>query len=97
MSDLANDTVILKFDNSVLEQTSSSSLHSNFFLNLYIVYEINNWPRNPTNNFSLKNCLFGTVKLVRNAIKDIFIYNVWGIAFDGEGSWRFGKTLLEML
>ena len=31
MSDLANDTVILKFDNSVLEQTSSSSLHSNFF------------------------------------------------------------------
>ena len=76
MSDLANDRVILKFDNSVLEQTSSSSLHSNFFKNLYIVYEINNWPRNPTNNFSLKNCLFGTVKLVRNAIKSIFIYNV---------------------
>ena len=64
---------------------------------MYIVYEINNWPPNPTNNFSLKNCLFGTVKLVRNAIKGIFIYNVWGIAFDGEGSWRFGKTLLEML
>ena len=24
--------------------------------------ELNHWPRNPTNNFPLKNCLFGTVK-----------------------------------
>ena len=25
--------------------------------------------RNPTNNFPLKSCLFGTVNLVRNTIK----------------------------
>ena len=36
--------------------------------------ELNHWPRNPANNFSLKNCFFGTVKLVRNAIKSKFIY-----------------------
>ena len=35
--------------------------------------------------FSLKNCLFGTVKLVRNTIKSKFIFNGNGIAFDGEG------------
>ena len=33
---------------------------------------------NPTNNFELKTCLFGT-----------FTYNGWGIAFDGKGYWSF--------
>ena len=65
----------LKFSNSVLERKSSSSLYRNFILISYIVYELNNWPHNLTNNFPLKNCLFGTVKLVRNAIKNEFIYN----------------------
>ena len=40
----------------------------------------------------LKNCLFGTVKLVRNTIKSKFTYNSWGKVFDGEGSWSFGKS-----
>ena len=40
--------------------------------NLYIVCESNNWPRNLTNNFPQTNCLFGTVKLVRIAIKSKF-------------------------
>ena len=39
MSNLANGWVILKLNNSVLVQKSSSSLYSNFILNLYIVYE----------------------------------------------------------
>ena len=42
------------------------------FLNLYIVYELNNRSRNPSNNFNLKNCSFGTAKLTRNAIKTKF-------------------------
>ena len=65
----------------------TASLYS--ILNLYIVSESNNWPSNLTNNFPLKNCLFGTVKLVRNTIKSKFIYNVRGTAFDGAGLWRF--------
>ena len=44
-------------------------------LNLYIVYELNKSPRNPTNNCPLKVCLLGTVKLVRNEIKSKLIYN----------------------
>ena len=51
-----------------------------------MVYELNTWSRNPVNNFTLKNSLFGTVKLVRNAIKSKFTYNGRGIAFDGESS-----------
>ena len=41
--------------------------------------------------FLQKKCLFGTVKLVRNAIKSKLIYNGRGIAFDVEGSWSFGN------
>ena len=60
------------------------------------MYELNTWPRNPTNNFTLKNCLFGIVKLVRNTMKSKFTYNERGIAFDGEGSWSFGNYFVEV-
>ena len=63
MSNLGNGRIILKFNNSVLVQQNYSSLYSNFILNLHIVPEINNWLRNPSNDFIIKNCLFGTVKL----------------------------------
>ena len=91
MSNLANSRVNVKFNNSVLEQNSSFSLYGNFILNLYIVYEWNKWLCRPTNSFPLKNCLFVTIKLVRNAIKSKFTYNGRGIAFDGEDSWSFGN------
>ena len=52
MSNLANSKVILKCYNSALEQKSSSSLYSNFILNLHIVYKLKNWPPNLTNNFT---------------------------------------------
>ena len=75
MSNLANGRINLKFKTSVLKLKMFSSLYSDFNLNIYIVYELSNWPHNPTNNFKLKNYLFGTVKLVRNAIKSKFMYN----------------------
>ena len=89
MSNLTNCKVILKFSNFVLVQKRFPSLYSNFILNLYIFYELNAWPRNPTNNFTSKNCLFGTVKLARNAGKSKCTYNGWGIAFNGKGFWSF--------
>ena len=51
MSDSGNGRVILKFNHSVLVQKSSSSLYSIFILDLYIVYELNDWPHNPSNSF----------------------------------------------
>ena len=45
----------------------------------------------PSNTFTLKMYLFGTVELVRNAIRSKLIYNGQGIAFDGEGLWSFGN------
>ena len=89
MSNLANGRVILKFNIPVLVQSIFSSLYSNFIINLYIVCELINGPRNPTNNFTLKNGLFGTVNLTKNADKNKFSYNGQGIAFDGKGYWSF--------
>ena len=42
MSTLANGRVTLKSNNFVLVKKDSSSLYSNFILNLYIAYESNN-------------------------------------------------------
>ena len=85
MPNLASGRVNLIFNRSVLVQKSSSSFYSNFTLNLYIVYKLNNFPVNSNNNFSLIN-LFGTVRLVRNVIKCKFSYNRLIIAL-----WSFGK------
>ena len=85
MPNLANGRVNLIFNRSVLVQKSSSSFYSNFTLNLYIVYKLNNFPVNNNNNFSLIN-LLGTVRLVRNVIKCKFSYNRLIIAL-----WSFGK------
>ena len=31
-------------------------------VNVYIVYDLDPWPRNPTKNFKFKNCLSGPTK-----------------------------------
>ena len=75
MSNLANGRVRIKLSNSVLIQKTSFSFYSNFILSLYMVYELNNSQDNPSNNSALKNCLLGSIKLTRNAIKTKLVYN----------------------
>ena len=65
-------------------QKRFSLQYSNFTLNLYIIKKFDNWPRNPTNNFTLNNCLFATVKLTRKSDKSKFTYNGQGNKFDGK-------------
>ena len=67
-------------------------MYKNFILKLYIVYQLNTWPRYPTSNFTLKNCLFGSVRLTRNVDKSRLTYNGQGIAFDGNGLWSFDNV-----
>ena len=83
MVNLENNRIILKLSNSVLVQQNYSSLHSNFILHLYIASVLNNWPCNPRNDFAIKDCLLGIVKLTTNAIKSKFIFNGPGITFNG--------------
>ena len=34
-------------------------------VNVYIAYDLDVWPRNPTNNFEFINCLFGATNIVK--------------------------------
>ena len=89
MSNLGNGKGILKFTNFILIQRINFSFYRNFIINLHIAYELNTSQRNSNTNFTLKNCIFGTVKLTRNADKSKFTYNGWGIALDRKGFWSF--------
>ena len=46
-------------------------------VNVYIVYDLDDWPWNPTNNFKFKNCLFGTASVVKNNDKEKYVNNIW--------------------
>ena len=39
----------------------------------YIVYNEDNWPKIPLNNFKLKNCLCGATSIVKNSNKSMYI------------------------
>ena len=56
---------------------------------VYIVYYLDVWPRNPTNNFKFENCLFGETSVVKSSGKEKYVYSGYGITFDSAGSWSF--------
>ena len=49
----------------VVEQNS----YTTKTLNVYIVYDLDNWPNIPLNTFILKNCLFGATNRAKIVIK----------------------------
>ena len=55
----------------------------------YLVYDLDAWPRNPTNNFKFKNCLFGATNIVKNSDKEKYVYSGYVIKVDSAGSWSF--------
>ena len=42
---------------------------------MHLVYELDNWPTNQSINFTSKDYLFSAIKLAKNAIKRMFVYN----------------------
>ena len=45
------------------------------------------WPRNPTNYFKFKNCLFRATSTVKNSDKEKYMNSSYGKTFDSAGSW----------
>ena len=63
-------------------------------INLYISYILNPWLRNLNEDFTLKNCLFGSVKLSKNADPDKYKYSGYDISFSSRRfiyRWKCGK------
>ena len=46
-----------------------------------IIYELDTWSRNLNSDFTLKDCLFGSVKLAKNADLDKYVYTSYDIGF----------------
>ena len=51
-------------------------------VNLYITYKLDGWPQGLNTNFTLGNCLFGAVKLIKNADPDKYKYGGYGIGYN---------------
>ena len=61
-------------------------------VNIYLVYEINK-SINISDYPTLENCLFGTVRLTKNADIDKYKYSGYGIGFDRKGSYSIGNEV----
>ena len=55
----------IKFDKDSLAVEQDNYLTK--IVNVYVVYDLEAWARNPTNNFKFKNCLFVATNIVRNS------------------------------
>ena len=69
----------------------TSDQSNNKYCKFYMVYDLDNWPRNPPRNFSIKNCLFGVTNIVKNDDKEKYVYSGYRIAFDGKGEQSFNN------
>ena len=77
----------IKFDKESLGVKQNDCLIK--IANVYIVYDLDAWLRNPTNSFKFKNCLFGTTNIARSSD----VYSGYGITFDSAGLRNFGYHL----
>ena len=69
------------FKGICLKQKSVSFLHKSIVI-LYISCKLDTWPKNLNTDFTLGNCLFGAVKITKNADPDKYKYSGYGVGFD---------------
>ena len=81
----------IKFNGSFLNRSPPTMSHRNV-VNMYIVYEITSDYKD-INYPTLENCLFGSVKLTKNADIDKYGYSGYGIGFDRNTSFSVGNEI----
>ena len=79
----------IKFNGTFLNRFPPTMPHRNV-VNIYIVNEITSDYKD-INNPTLENCLFGSVKLTKNADIVKYRYFGYGIGFDREPSFSIGN------
>ena len=86
---MKNSRIRLEFKGSCLKQDRTTFIPNNV-VNLFIVYELDTWSRDLNTDFSLKDCLFGSVKVTKNDDPDKYKYSGYGIGFDSRS--KFSST-----
>ena len=61
----------------------------NDVVSLFIIYELDRLSRDLNIDFALKGCLFGAVKLTKDADPDKYKYSGYGIGFDLRSEFSF--------
>ena len=84
-----NARLRLKFKGSCLKQEDKAPFTPNSVVNLFIVYELDRWSRYLSNDFNLKDCLFGAVKPNKNADPYKYRFSGYGIGFDSRLQFSF--------
>ena len=74
----------IKFDKDPLAVEQNNYLSK--IVNVYIVYDLDAWPRNPTSNSKFKNCLSRATSVVKDSDKENYVCSGYGIKFDSAGS-----------
>ena len=74
----ANSSFCLVFKGSYLKQKNVTYTPPNR-MNIFTVYELDTWSRYLNSDFTLKDCLFGGVKVAKNADPDKNVYSGYGI------------------
>ena len=77
----------IKFDKDPL--AVEQNIFASKIVSVYIVYNLDARPKNPTNNFKFKNCQFAATNTVKNNNKEKRIHSGYGTTFDNEDSWNF--------
>ena len=60
-------------------------------VNVYIVYDLDAWPKIPLRNFTMKNCLFGATSIVKNSDKERYLCSGYKTTFDEKSEWSFNN------
>ena len=78
---MSNSRIKLRFTGNCLRQ-EFATLTPNNVVNVLIVYGLDRWSQDLNAKFTLKDCLFGAVKLTGNATPNKYSYSGYGIGFD---------------
>ena len=80
-----NSRRVLRFEGSCLKQEDTTPFAPSNVASLLIAYELDSWPSNLRTDFTLGGCIFGCVRLSKNADPDKYSYSGYGIGFDTRG------------
>ena len=77
-----NSRIRLEFKASCLKQEDTTAYTPNNVVSLYTVYELDMWSEDLNANFTLQDCLFGNVRVTKNADPNKYLYSGCGVGFD---------------
>ena len=86
-----NSPTLLNTNNNYVKQNKLGYAHGKI-VNFYTVSELKN-RRVDNPDFTVQNGLFGAVKITKNVSNSYYKYEGYGICFDGESSFGFGKRI----